>query len=137
MGDTGPNTRVVNGSTAVLIHHCMFSGISFAGNGGTIDNSAPLTLTNVVITDSHANGSSTQITATSPPGAGSVDVTVQTCRASGVNAFTFTTPPALPKAGKPARPTAQPWALLVLALLFGCPGLTMMALGRGPATGHT
>jgi hypothetical protein len=118
-----PATGDHSGGTPVTI-----TGTNFDRPANVNFGSSPAT--NVVV------NSSTQITATSPPGTGKVDVTVQTCRASGVDAFTFTTPPTLPEAGSPAQPTTQRWAVLVLALLLGGPSLAILALGRRSARRH-
>ena len=77
--------------------------------------------------------STTQITATTPPGTGTEAINIQTCRAnnpaSGVAAFTFV---GLPPAGQPADGRGQnvPWAWLALAMLLATPAIGFALLGR-------
>jgi predicted outer membrane repeat protein len=79
--------------------------------------------------------SSTQITATTPPGKGVEAISIQTCRAnnpaSSVSAFTFVT---LPAAGQPHVGSGQGlvWAWLLLILALGAPALALLAYAYRP-----
>jgi hypothetical protein len=111
-----PNTGPPTGGTVVTI------------TGTGFDRPATLTFGGTPGVGVTVN-SGTQITATTPPGKGIETISIQTCRASSVSAFTFVT---LPAAGRPAGGSGQglPWAWVLLAMLVACPPLGLTLLGR-------
>jgi IPT/TIG domain len=117
-----PNTGPIAGGTKVTITGTGFDRPATVTFGG-----APAT--NVVI------NSLTQITATTPAGnTGTAAISVTTCRASGVSAFTFEAP-ALPAAGASLPSSPMTWAWLLLMLVIGGPAAALLAFAYRPEKG--
>jgi predicted outer membrane repeat protein len=117
-----PNTGPIAGGTKVTITGTGFDRPATVTFGG-----APAT--NVVI------NSPTQITATTPAGnTGTAAISVTTCRASGVSAFTFEAP-ALPAAGASLPNSPMTWAWLLLMLVIGGPAAALLAFAYRPEKG--
>lgn len=117
-----PNTGPIAGGTKVTITGTGFDRPATVTFGG-----APAT--NVVI------NSPTQINATTPAGnTGTAAISVTTCRASGVSAFTFEAP-ALPAAGASLPSSPMTWAWLLLMLVIGGPAAALLAFAYRPEKG--
>lgn len=121
-----PNTGPAEGGTSVVI-----TGTNLAGT--TAVNFGPTAATAITV------NSATQITATSPPGSGTVDVTVTTSggtsAASPADQFTYVAAPTVTALAPATGPTAGGGTVVVTGTNFA--GTTAVTFGATPATGFT